>query len=115
MIARWILNALVILALPYLVPGIHVAGFWSALIVALVLGILNALVRPILVLLTLPITFLTLGLSVFLLNALLVWLTSSIVKGFEVDGFVPALLAALILWLGSMVTNTLIQHRPLPR
>ena len=112
MFLRWMLNSLIILALPYLLPGIQVGSFWTALLVALVLGILNALVRPILIIITLPITLLSLGLFIFILNALLIWFTSSIVKGFEVRSFGSAVLAALVLWLGSMITNGLVKGRP---
>ncbi len=109
LLLRWALNALVVLAVPYIVPGVSVENFWAALLVALVLGVLNALVRPILVILTLPITILTLGLSILVLNGLLVWLASTVVKGFSVTGFLPALLAALVLWLGSVLTNALVK------
>lgn len=111
MLLRWLINALIILSLPYLIPGIHVASFWTALLVALVLGILNALVRPILIILTLPITLVSLGLFIFVLNALLLWLTSTLVKGFEVKSFGAALLASIIMWIGSMVTNSIVKGR----
>jgi putative membrane protein len=111
MLFRWILNSLVILALPYLISGITVRNFWTALIVAMVFGILNALVKPILVILTLPVTILTLGLFVFVLNAALLWFTSTIVKGFEISSFSTALLAAVLLWIGSMLINLLTGKR----
>lgn len=113
MLLRWILNSLVILALPYLVSGITVRNFWTALLVALVFGILNALVKPILVILTLPVTIITLGLFVFVLNAALLWFTSTIVKGFEIRHFSTAILAAVILWIGSMLVNMLTGKRRL--
>ncbi len=108
LIIRWLINALVILVLPYIIPGVSVQNFYTALIVALVLGILNALVRPVLILLTLPIDILTLGLFVFVINAFLIWLVSTFVKGFSISGFGPALVAALILWLASWLTNRLL-------
>jgi putative membrane protein len=81
----------------YILPGVHVNGFTSALILALVLAILNAIVRPILVLLTIPITFLTLGLFLLVINALIILLAEAIVPGFQVDGFLWALIFSIIL------------------
>lgn len=92
----WILNAVALLIVAYVLPGIVVASFGSALIAALVLGLLNALVKPVLILLTLPITIVTLGLFLLVLNALLFWFVGSILKGFQVDGFGWAFLGALI-------------------
>lgn len=109
MLLRWLINAIVILLLPYLIPGVAVGSFWAALLTALVLGILNALVRPILVILTLPITIVTLGLFLIVLNAILVLLTSTVVKGFTVTGFIPALEAAIIIWFAGLLTNGLIK------
>ncbi|MBI4426815.1 MAG: phage holin family protein [Candidatus Kerfeldbacteria bacterium] len=111
MLLRWLLNSLLILVLPYIVPGISVANFWTALLVALVFGILNALVKPILIILTLPVTILSLGLFVFILNAILLWFTSTIVKGFEIRNFSAAVLAALVLWVGSMLVNLLTKQK----
>jgi putative membrane protein len=114
MLIRWFINSLIILALPYLIPGVSVRSFWTALLTALILGILNALVRPILVILTLPITIVTLGLFLIVLNALLVWFASTIIKGFEVTGFLPALEAAIIIWFAGLLTNGLIRGRKKP-
>ena len=113
-IFRWLVNALALLAVAYLVPGIAVSGIWAALVAALVLGLVNAVIRPILLLLTLPATILTLGLFTFVINALMIWFVSTIVKGFVVSGFVPALLAALILWLVSMATSSLLRATERP-
>jgi len=92
----WAINALALLALPYLLSGIHVKSFWTALLFALVLGLLNALVRPLLVLLTLPITILTLGLFLVVVNGLIFWLADAFVPGFEVAGFWWALAGAVV-------------------
>lgn len=92
----WILNAVALLIVAYILPGIAVASFWSALIAALVLGLLNTLVKPVLVLLTLPITVVTLGLFLLVLNALVFWFAGSVLRGFQVNGFWWALLGALI-------------------
>lgn len=87
LILVWILNAVALLAVAYLLPGIAVASFGSALIAALVLGLVNMLVKPVLVLLTLPITIVTLGLFLIVINALLFWFVGSVLKGFQVNGF----------------------------
>ncbi|PLC54475.1 hypothetical protein CR155_06770 [Pollutimonas nitritireducens] len=96
LILVWILNAVALLVVAYLLPGITVASFGSALIAALVLGLLNTLVKPLLILLTLPITIVTLGLFLLVLNALVFWFAGSVLKGFQVSGFWWALLGALI-------------------
>jgi len=83
----WILNAVTLLIVAYVLPGITVASFWSAMIAALVLGLINMLVKPILILLTLPITIVTLGLFLLVINALMFWLAGSLLKGFQVNGF----------------------------
>lgn len=107
LLLRWLINALAILGIAYYVPGIGVSGFYAALIAALVLGIINALLRPILIILTLPVNILTLGLFTLVINALLFWLTSTIVKGFAVTDFRAAFIGALIMWLVSWLTNWL--------
>ena len=105
---RWIINAVALLLVANIVPGFTIDSFYSALIAALVLGLVNALVRPLFLILTLPVTILTLGLFTFVINAFMIWLVSTVVKGFTIDGFVPALLAALLLWVCSLLTNWLI-------
>ncbi|NQV89810.1 phage holin family protein [Candidatus Uhrbacteria bacterium] len=107
---RWVINAVTLLVVANVVPGFGVDTFYSALIAALVLGLVNALIRPLLFILTLPVTIITLGLFSFVINALMIWLVSTIVKGFNVEGFVPALLAALLLWVISLATNWLIKQ-----
>ncbi len=102
---RWFLNAVVLLLVAYLVPGFHVASFYTALIVALVMGIVNAIIKPVLIVLTLPITILTLGLFTFVINAVLILFVSTIVKGFTVDGFIPALIAGAILWIAAWLIS----------
>lgn len=99
LLVRWVISAIAIILSAYLLTGIHVRNFVTALVIALVLGILNTLVKPILFFLTLPITLLTLGLFALVLNALMVLLASSIVPGFSVDGFVWALLFSIVLSL----------------
>ena len=109
LILRWIANAGGLLLVAYLIPGVRVDGFYAALIVALALGILNALARPILIFLTLPINLVTLGLFTLVINALLFWFVSTLVKGFHVDGFAAAFWGALVLWAVSWITNSLLR------
>ena len=92
----WILNALALLIVAYLFPGVQVQDWQAAAVAALVLGLVNMLVKPVLVLLTLPITILTLGLFLLVINALLLWAVGSVVPGFHVDGFWAAVLGALL-------------------
>jgi len=94
---RLLANTLAILAAAYMLPGIDVSGGLSLLAAALVLALINAFVRPVLLFLTLPFTLVTLGLFIFLLNAFCLWLTSQLVKGFEVHGFWTAVFGALII------------------
>lgn len=101
---RWLITTVAVLAAALILPGVAVTGFGAALIAALVLGLVNVFLRPLLVLLTLPITILTFGLFVFVINALLVLLVSSLVPGFDVAGFWWALLFSLIV---SLVTSVL--------
>ena len=91
-LARWILNAAGLLLVAYLYPGVMVESFLAAIAAALVLGLVNAVISPILVILTLPVTVLTLGLFLFVINALLFWLVAETVPGFRVTGFVAALI-----------------------
>ncbi len=105
LLLRWLINALALLALNQFVAGFHVESFYAAVIAALVLGLLNAVVRPILIVLTLPVTIVTLGLFTFVINAGLIWFMSSFVKGVEVAGFLPALVVAIILWAVNTLTS----------
>ncbi|MBU1146517.1 phage holin family protein [Patescibacteria group bacterium] len=106
-IIRWLIYAVALMILTYIVPGISVKNFYSALIAALVLGLVNAVIRPLLILLTLPVNILTLGLFTLVINALMLWFVASIVKGFDVRNFAAAFLGALILWLVGWITNAL--------
>ena len=95
LLLRWLINAVSLLLISHLLPSIHVAGFGTALITALILGLVNAFIRPILIIITLPINILTLGLFTFVINGLLFWFVASFVKGFEVGGFWSAFFGAL--------------------
>ena len=96
-ILRLILSALAVILLANILPGVEVSAFGSAVLVALVLSLLNLIVKPLLVILTLPVTILTLGLFLLVINALIILLASSLVSGFSVDGFWQALLFSLLL------------------
>lgn len=102
---NWIVNAMVIFSVAYIMPGVHVANFTTALVVALVLGIINAILKPVLLILTLPINILTLGLFTFVLNAILIIIVSKIVPGFTIDGFLWALGFGIILSIASTVVH----------
>jgi len=104
----WILNAVALLAVTWLLPSIQVTGFGAALLAALVLGFINTLVRPVLTLLTLPITVITLGLFYLVLNGLLFWLASAVIPGFHVAGFGPALVGALLYGLIAWALSALV-------
>lgn len=101
----WIINALSLLALPYLFDSIRVDSFYTAMIVAVILGLVNAFIRPLLVILTLPITVVSLGLFIFVINGLMFWFVASFIDGFTVAGFWPAVFGAIaysvISWLCS--------------
>jgi putative membrane protein len=104
-ILRLVLNALVLLLVAHLIEGIRVSSFGTALIAALVLGLLNALVKPVLFILTLPINVLTLGLFTFVINAFILWLAAALVPGFAIDRFLTALLAAIVMALINMLIS----------
>ncbi len=106
---RWLILTAAIIAASYLIDGIRISGFFSAFFAAAVLGILNALFRPILFILTLPINIMTLGLFTFIINALLLKMASGVIPGFDVHGFWSAVFAALIIsgvnWILSSFIN----------
>lgn len=91
----WLINALALMAVAYLLPGIAVASIGTALLAALVLGLVNAVIRPVLILLTLPATLVTLGLFIFVINGLLFWMVGSFIEGFTVSGFWPGVIGAI--------------------
>jgi putative membrane protein len=107
-VLRLIVNAAALWVAAQLVPGIVVTGFTPLLLAALVLGLINAVVRPVLLVLTLPLTLMTLGLFIFILNAFCLWLTSRIVSGFVVQGFAAALLGALVVSIVSWLLTAFV-------
>ena len=111
LLARWLLNAAALMLVAYLYPGVAVDTFTAALVAALVLGLVNAIIRPILVLLTLPVTLLTLGLFIFIINALLFWGVAGMVDGFHVRGFGAALLGSILFSIVTLITSWLLFPR----
>jgi putative membrane protein len=110
LIVRWLLLAAALLLVAYLYSGVAVKSFGAAMIAAFVLGLLNTIVRPLLVLLTLPVTLLTLGLFLFVINALMFWAAASLLDGFSVSGFGAALIGSLIYSLCGMVIDVAIER-----
>jgi putative membrane protein len=104
-LANWLLSAIAILITANVVSGFQVDTFTTALIVALVLGVVNAVIKPVLLILTFPINMVTFGLFTFVINAALILAVSNFIAGFTVVGFVPALVAAVVLWAISVVIN----------
>lgn len=104
-IMRIIVTSIIAFGLSYILKGVHIDSFWAAIIFAIVLAILNAIVRPIFIILTLPITLFTFGLFLFIINAAIILLTAEFVKGFRVDGFWWALLFSLLLSIITSVLN----------
>ena len=105
LLAHWLVNALALLLVAYLYSGVHVESLPAALAAALVLGLVNVLVRPLIVILTLPVTILTLGLFLFVINALLFWFVAEVVHGFVVHGFGDALLGSILYSLITLVAG----------
>lgn len=110
-LAMWLFSTLAILAAARLVPGIHISAWPAAAVAALVLGILNVLVRPILFWLTLPLTIVSFGLFLLVLNGLLFWLVGPLVPGFYVDGMSTAILASLFVSAATMIADALTNTR----
>lgn len=104
----WLINAVALIAVAYLMPSISVSSFAAALVAALVLGLVNAGVRPVLILLTLPATVLTLGLFIFVLNGLLFWTVGTWLEGFAVAGFWAGVLGAILFSLVSWLLSALV-------
>ena len=121
----WLLNAVALLLVPYIVPGVHIDTLYSALIAVVILGLVNTVIRPIFILLTLPVTLstfsrdqistlLTLGLFLFVVNALMFWFAGDILSGFRVDGFFAALFGSIVYSLASWLFSWLIQGQRRP-
>jgi putative membrane protein len=104
---RWVISAVAVIITAYILPGVTVSGFLSALVVAVILGLLNVFIRPILLILTLPINILTLGLFTFVINAVIILLASGLSPGFHVDSFLWALLFSIVLSLVNAILDSL--------
>ena len=111
LLARWIVNAAALVLVAYIYPGVQIDSFMAALFAALALGLVNAVIRPLLVILTLPVTLLTLGLFLFVINALCFWLVSEMIRGFNVGGFAAALVGSILYSLVTLVTSWLLFPR----
>ena len=111
LLLAWLINAVALLALPYLLSSIRVDSFTAALVAALVLGLINTFIRPLLVLLTLPATLLTLGLFIFVINGLLFWFVGSFIEGFHVAGFWPAFFGAILYSIISWALSALLLRK----
>ena len=96
LIVKWLLSACALLAVAYLYSGVLVSSFTTALLAAFVIGLLSTIVRPVLIVLTLPVTLITLGLFLFVINALMFWAAAGVMDGFRVTGFAAALIGSLI-------------------
>lgn len=108
LLLTWLINALALLILPYVIPSIRIRSFGTALVIAIVLGLINTLLRPVLVLLTLPVTIVTLGLFILIINALLFQFASWLLKGFEVTGFWAAFFGSILYSIISWILSALI-------
>jgi putative membrane protein len=106
LLAKWLLSAAALLFVAYVYSGVQVQSFTAALIAALVIGLLNAVVRPVLMVLTLPVTVLTLGLFLFVINALMFWAAAALLDGFQVRGFLGALIGSLVYTLMGVVIES---------
>lgn len=111
----WLLNAVALLLVPMVVPGVHIDTLYSALVAVVILGLVNSVIRPLFILLTLPVTLLTLGLFLFVINALMFWFAGDILSGFRVDGFVAALFGSIVYSLASWLFSWLLQGAKPPR
>lgn len=110
LLVKWLLSATALLAVAHLYSGVEVRSFSAALIAALVIGLFNTVVRPILVLLTLPVTVLSLGLFLFVINALMFWSAAGLLEGFQVQGFGAALVGSLIYSALGIVMDSALQR-----
>ena len=111
LVLRWLILTAAILVASYLFEGINASGFFSAFWAAAILGVLNALLRPVLLVLTLPINILTFGLFTFVINAIMLRMASGVISGFEVTGFWPAFFGALVISLVSWGLNSFVNDR----
>jgi putative membrane protein len=110
LLAKWLLSASALVFVTYVYSGVQVTSFSSAMLAALVIGLLNAVVRPVLVVLTLPVTVLTLGLFLFVINAILFWAAAGVLEGFAVRSFIAALVGSLIYTVLGVVIESALER-----
>ncbi len=110
LIAKWLLSAAALLAVAYIYSGVQVTSFTTALVAAFLIGLFNTLLRPILVILTLPVTVVTLGLFLFVINALMFWSAAAVMDGFKVSGFAAALVGSLIYSVFGLVIESALER-----
>lgn len=110
LIVKWLLSAVALLAITYIYSGVQVTSFSTALIAAFVIGLFNTILRPVLVVLTLPVTLVTLGLFLFVINAFMFWAASGVMNGFRVSGFGAALLGSLIYSVFGLVIESALER-----
>lgn len=108
---RLAVNTFALLVVEYIVPGFELDGIWAAIVAAVVLGLVNTFIRPILQIIALPITLVTLGVFAFLINVVLLWAVAYVVPGFEIDGFLTAAIASIVLTLVTMFLHKLAEDR----
>jgi len=109
-ILRWLLNIVAIFITAYLIPGFELT-FWGAIVGSVFLGIINAIIRPVLIILTLPLNIVTLGLFTLVINGFMLWLTAITVKGFDISGFGAAILSALVLTIVSFLLSYFVKDK----
>jgi putative membrane protein len=109
LLTKWVLLAMSLLFLAYVYQGVEVRSFGAAMLAAFVIGLLNTIVRPVLVVLTLPVTVLTVGLFLFVINALMFWAASSLLDGFQVGGFLAALIGSLVYSVMSAIIDSALE------
>lgn len=112
LVLTWLINAVALLAVPYLMHSVDVTSIGAALVAALILGLVNTLIRPVLLLLTLPVTLLSLGLFIFIVNGFMFWLVAQWVEGFHVDSFLSAVGGAILYSVISWALSTLLLKTP---
>lgn len=110
LLVKWLLSATALLAVTYLYSGVELQGYTAALVAALVIGLFNIFLRPVLILLTLPVTLLTVGLFLFVINALLFWTAAHLLDGFQVRDFAAALLGSLLYSMFSLVIDSALER-----
>ncbi len=110
LLAKWLLSATALLAVAHLYGGVELQGFGAAMVAALVIGLFNIFLRPVLILLTLPVTLLTMGLFLFIINALLFWGAATLLDGFQVRDFAAALLGSLLYSMFSLVIDSALER-----